>query len=238
MARGTTTDVTYSGATIIAQAFDWAGIYGPEDPIPAEKQASALKKLEMMIKVWQGSPNILTRGLKIWQRERASLTLSAKISFDLQLSGGDLDINPPVSIKTAMLKTTDDEETPIDVGMTFEEFEAIPNKTETGTPSRIYYERQYDKGVLYLDIIPDDITNVIDLVYLRPLYDFDAATNDPDFPQHWLEALYMNLGLRIMPGFGKEPSRTQEEQADTALALAQTFYPETTNIFFEPDRGD
>lgn len=239
MARGTTTDYSVNGTKILKRAFIWSGIYGPNSSIPPEETVDALDVINMMIKLWQGSPDIETKGLKMWQRARATLTLTAAISFSLKLADGALDINPPVDILTAMLKDTDDNETSIVPMMGgLGEFEAISDKTETGTPSKYYYERQYDEGTLYLNCVPEDITDVIDLVYLRPIYDMDAVGNDVDFLQHWYEALYMNLGLRLMPGYGKPISQDHKDQAKYALDKAQSFYPENVNVFFEPDRDD
>lgn len=235
MARGTTAEVTATGTSIITQALYEIAMYGPNDTIPPADLADALVVLDYMIKLFQGSPTVNTSGLKMWQRTRASLTLTAAISFALKLTGGALDVNPPVAILSAMLKNTDSEETPLEP-MLLEEHEQITDKTQTGVPGKFYYEREYAQGTLYLDVVPDDTTDVIDLIYLRPLYDMDAIGNDVDFPQHWYMALYLNLAILLAPRYGKEAYQTTQKMAVGALAMAQTFYPEDVNAHFEPDK--
>lgn len=234
MARGTTADLTATGTQVITQALYEIAMYDPDDTIPAADLADVLVVLDWMIKLWQGSPDIQTKGLKVWQRARASLTLDASISRTIQTSG-DLDIASPVAILSAMLKTTDDEETELDP-MLIQEFEQIGNKTETGTPTRYHYERTYAGATFYLNRIPVDTTDVVDLLYLRPLFDMDAIGNDVDFPQHWYMALYLNLAIFIAPRYGKEVYQTTVKNANAALQKAQAFYPENVNLHFESGR--
>lgn len=236
MARGTTTDLTATGTQVITKALYEIAMYGPHDTIPAAELADCLITLDWMIKLWQGSPDIETKGLKMWQRARGTLTLDASISRTLK-SGGDLAISEPVAIISAMLVTTDSEETAL-TPMTLQEYEAISDKTQTGTPKKYYYEREYDGSTIYFDCIPVDITDVVHLLYLRPLYDMDAIGNNVDFPQHWYMPLYLNLAVILAPGYGKEAYRTTIDAAFGALQKAQNFYPETVNLHFEPDRDD
>jgi len=237
MARSTTADITATGTQIVTQALYELGEYGPYDTIPPEELDDGLVVLNWLVKLWQGQPDIDTAGLKMWQRTEAELTLTAKISFSLKISGGDMNIYPPVHIIGAMLRDTDDQETPL-TRMTEEEFQAIGDKTQTGTPSRFFYKRTYDDGTLFLDIIPNDTTDVLDILYLRPLYDLDLIGDDVDFPQHWYLALALNLAKFLAPRYGAKISQLTLDNAAYALAKAQQFYPEDVNVWFEPGRDD
>jgi len=240
MARSGSVDFTVNALQIASGAFRI--ITHDEDP-PVGKQANDLvESLNMMVKTLMGSPDVDTTGLKMWQRTRATLLLdSADISFELKAADGDLDIDPPVSILSAMLKTVDNEETVLTT-MLVEEFEAIPNKSDeaTGKPTKYYYEREFDKGVFYIDRIPDILTDVVDLVYLRPLQDIDSATDDLDFPQHWFNPLKWMLAIENAEEYGAPVTRNMENRAAYWLAKAQSFYPEHApeDAYFQPGRDD
>jgi len=44
--------------------------------------------------------------------------------------------------------------------------------------------------------------NYIRLVYQRPYEDFDASTDEPDFPQEWFDAIKFGLADRLAPEYG------------------------------------
>jgi len=229
------TDLSVSGDTIIQDALMEIGVLAAEETAKAHHTKRGRRILNMMVKAWQGSPNVFTSGLKMWARERASLTLTAKISFSLKASGGDLDIDPPVAILSALLRDSDDNDTVLSP-MLLGEYEAILNKTETGTPTKYYYEKQLTEGVLYLNRIPEDTTSTIEFVYLRPLTIIEDSDDTPDFPQHWYLALMKNLALNMAPAYEITPSADLRAQAQYWLQVAQTFHPEYSNIFFEPEK--
>jgi len=233
MATSGSTDFTVNRDEIIKDAMGVLGVLAEgESPKPAEMVKSS-RALNMMVKQLMGQPNFIARGLKMWTRGRASLTLAAQNSFDLQPSGGDLDIAIPVNIISANIKNTNDIERPL-FQMTLEEYEAISNKTAVSSPTKCYYERGLSSGVLYLDAVPSDTTDTIELVYRRILEDFDTAADNPDFPQEWYEPLMWNLALKIAPFFGVSPSQNVVAQAQTTLAIANTIEPERTTMYFQP----
>ena len=85
-----------------------------------------------------------------------------------------------------------------------EEYFDLPNKEAKSTPTQFYYDPQLTTGKLYLYPTPDDPEVRLKLTYQRQLEDFDAAADNPDFPQEWLECLTYNLAMRLAPAFGKD----------------------------------
>lgn len=160
----------------------------------------------------------------------------ATIAGDSDQAGGGKDIPIPVDIISAVLRDSNNNDT-VMTPMLLQEYEALPNKTSnTGDPSKYYYERGLTSGVLYWDIIPSDTTKTVQLVYLQILEDFDAAANTPDFPQEWYRALVYNLALDLMGLDGKTPTVFQIKQAADSLFLAQSFHPEVSEDYFQPGR--
>lgn len=215
-----------------------------ENATPEELQ-DGLQALNLLVKSWMGPNNLLAPGLKIWQRARATLTLSAKISFSVLLATGDLKIAPPVSILSALLRNASGKDLLTLTPMSLSEYEALPDKTVTGMPTRIYYERGLTQGTIYLDCIPSDTTLTIPLVYLRPLNDLDEAdgSDSLDFAQEWFRPLKFNLAVDLYPEY---PLCTADRLkiiaglAQSTLAQANMFAPDNADpaVYFEPGRDD
>ena len=237
MATSGTYDFTVTRDEIVTAALRKIGVVDAGETPTSDELSDGAEDLNIMVKGWMAPNNFIAKGLKLWQRARASLTLSASISFDLKPSGGDCDIQIPVAIISAVLRDSDDNDTVLEP-MSFEQYEALGNKTDTGTPSRYYYERSLSTGTLYLDVIPDDTTDTIEFVYLQVLEDFDSSTDNPDFPQEWYEPLVYNLALRLAPDYGVEPSQSVVSMAQVSLANAQTFAPENADSddHFQPGK--
>lgn len=144
-------------------------------------------------------------------------------------------IQRPLKILTFNLRDSDGNDTPL-YSMELEEYESIPDKDAAATPTRYSYESQLTNGVLRFDTAPDDVSYLGKFVYLRPVEDLDAGSNDLDYPQHWFRALKFNLALDLAPEKGRTPSDQLKANAGQALAFAQNVDPETSDAYFEPDR--
>jgi len=109
----------------------------------------------------------------------------------------------PLEIITAVLRDSSNNDTPM-TKFLLGNYESVPSKTADGTPSQYMYEAQLTNGVIYLDVEPSDVTNVIRLVDLSPIEDFDASTDTPDYPQSRFRALCAQLTMDGCPWVGKE----------------------------------
>lgn len=232
-------DFSVSRDDIIRGALRVLGVLGQGMTPSAEDTVEAAQALNHLVKSWSSPNNPLIPGIKTWTRKRVSLTLSAKAAFTIKSSGGDLNANPPIAIVSANLRNTDGVDTPLRP-MTMEEYEAIPAKSSVGTPTGYYYERGYDAdgGTFYLNRIPSDITDTVQITYLRPIQDFDGSADTPDFPQEWYRALKYNLAVELAPEYGVEVGATLAALAQQSLAQASSFHPDRTVVFFEPERDD
>ena len=233
MGTSGSTDFLVTGTDIVKGALRALTVIATGETPEASEIADGLQALNMMIKQWMAPSNPLAPGLKIFQREEKTLTLAAKATYELQPSGGDLDVAVPVKILSAVLRNTDNQDIPLSP-MTMEQYYRITGKSETGTPSGYYYERQLDTGYLYLDYIPSDTTDTIVMKILRVLEDMDAAGNNPDFTQEWFRPLKFNLAIDLAPEYGKEVTKSLRDLAQESLYLANSFHPETTDVYFQP----
>lgn len=83
-----------------------------------------------------------------------------------------------------------------------EDYMRIPQKSLSGQPIIIYYTPQLTTGVLYVWPTPSQVSQRLKITYLRTIQDLDAAGDNFDFPQEWLECLTYNLAVRVAPSYG------------------------------------
>jgi len=110
-----------------------------------------------------------------------------------------------------------------------------PNKAATGTPLLGYYDDQRSSGTLYLWLTPDSASHRVRFTYERAIEDFNAITDNPDFPQEWLEALKYNLAVRIAPEYNLDVRPAVSAMADRLYQQLLDWDRDPAPITFEPD---
>ena len=227
--------VTVTAATIVEGALRTLGAVQEGNSPTSSEMLDGIEALNFLILQWQGPQSPLLHGMKMWQRERVSLALDiTKNSYDLMPSGGDSDMQIPVEIIAAKLQNSDDVDVVLSP-MTIAEYESIGTKSASQTPTAYYYEKRLDKGVLYLNGKPSDATDTIELTYRQPFELINAQTDELDMEPFYYRALKYNLAVDLSPEFGETPS-TVIGLAQQSLEIAQSFYPETTDVYFQPER--
>lgn len=83
-----------------------------------------------------------------------------------------------------------------------QDYMMIPQKQLLGTPVILYYSPQLTEGTVYLWPTPQDVGQRLEFTYLRTIQDFDTGSDNPDFPQEWLECITYNLAVRVAPAYG------------------------------------
>lgn len=142
----------------------------------------------------------------------------------------------PLKLLTAVLRNTDTKDTPLPVDYSREDYEALGDKTADGTPTWIAYEATLTNGTLYIDCEPENTTNVVRIVFLGAMEDFDATADTPDYPQEWYKPLVGQLSMDTAPIFGVPVTVEMKLFRDEGLGIAQNTEPETSELFFEPGR--
>ena len=227
-------DFTINSDEIIKASARAIGVLGIGESLPASELEDGREALNMLVKQLMGPPTFLMRGFKPWQRELAELTLQAKIQYEIKTTGGDLDITPPISILSARLKDSDDNETLLDV-MNRDQYDAIGNKTDENTPTAFYYERRLDTGYFYLDCVPSDLTEyTIDITWLDQLSAFTDVSSSMDFSQEWFRVLKFALAVDLAPEYGADPMKFKGLR-DEAIAIASSFNTDDTFYSFQPE---
>ena len=147
----------------------------------------------------------------------------------------------PLEIVTVLRRDIYNQDTPVRL-LTVQDYENLPSKTDTtfqSDPQAVYYESQLDEGQLYLDVGgAQDVTKHLHIVFLRPIMDFDSATDAPEYPQQWYRALCWGLAKDVAPMFDAEWTPTMEQNYGMALAMAQEADGETTTMYFQSGSRD
>lgn len=82
------------------------------------------------------------------------------------------------------------------------DYQALPNKTSTGAINQVFYDPQLTTGYLYLWLAQSSVDDLVKFTWWRPIEDFNAAGDNADLPQEWLQALIFNLAVVMAPEFG------------------------------------
>ena len=121
------------------------------------------------------------------------------------------------------------------------EWENLPDLTDTGTPINFHYERKLGSGRFYIWPTADSIAvsaYTIELTYQSQIEDMDASTDDLDMPQEWLEPVIINLGYRLCGRYGAlnvSQRKLLKEDAKDALDLAKDYDYTEGSVYFQPE---
>lgn len=140
----------------------------------------------------------------------------------------------PLAVLEVRRVMADGKEVPITVGSRLE-YMALSDKTSTGPPIQVYYDPQLTNGQLYVWQACDDVQELIKMTVQYPIQDFDANTNDADFPQEQMRALKFNLALDLALEYDKEPTAFLIAIAESTKNAIKGFDQEDTSVFFQPE---
>lgn len=234
MATSNSSNFSITRDQIISGALRLCGAVALGETPTASQVSEATETLNMLIKAWSAD------GMALWAMKEYTLdlTLNAQ-TYDIGL-GRTINIDKPLKITQAYLR---DINTNVDIPMriiTRDEYNRLGNKAITGQPIQIYYEPLRDYGVLHIfppANAPSVAAKKIHFTYMRPFEDFDASTDEPDFPQEWFDALKYGLASRLAGEYGisMEDRKQLMQEAMVIKAEALSFGTEEGSFFFTAD---
>jgi hypothetical protein len=117
------------------------------------------------------------------------------------------------------------------------EYQNLPMKNQAGMPIQLFYDAQLTIGYFNLWQVPNPLTDLVKFTWHRPIMDFNASADNPDFPQEWILPLVYNLAKLKMPSHPVDGQRRADinETADNLLAAMVGFDRENESIFIQPD---
>lgn len=125
-----------------------------------------------------------------------------------------------------------------------QDYFGLGSRTTEGIPNQIYYSRVPSSdtaletnGTIFVYPRFSAGDHVIEFTYQRPFMDFDASTDEPDFPQAFYLPIVIELAALLGPKFGvplKERVALFNEAAMYRAEALMTIQPEGS-LFLQPD---
>ena len=234
---GTTTfDKTFAIDEIIEEAYERIGMQG----VSGLQLRTARRSLNIMFQEWAN------RGLHYWEVANNSITLVAdQAVYTMFRSTGD-----GTSDATAVYGVDDileasfrnsNVDTPL-TKINRSQYQALSNKTSTGTPTQYFVQRFIDKVTVTLYLTPGSTQagEYLYFYYVKRIQDAGKYTNEADVVNRFVPC--MCAGLAYYMAMKKAPQRIQEmkliyeDEIQRALAedgspasvyiSPKTYYPE------------
>ncbi len=174
-------------AELCDEAFERVGI-DPET-LTARHIRSARRSLNLLLSDWA------TKGCKLWTVDTQTVPMVqgtatyncpgetiALLEVTLRSNGIDTIITP----------------------MARDEYMYTPDKTSQGFPSRYYFDRQRTVPTVTLWQVPNNSTDTLRFTRFRRLQDVGAASNQPEIPYLWQEALTAGWAAKIAEKYNPE----------------------------------
>ena len=178
-----------------------------EDPTPIE-YTNGLEALNLLVGYWG------TQSLVSQINTRNSHTLTPGTAYATIGTGAAGDTACPTKIISAYIRSSDID-TPLEI-ITQEEYAAIPDKTASGTPEKLSFERTGSSGVIYLWPVPDAAdTLLIESTKPYTAYTLDQALG---LPAEYERAAKFSLALELAPEFAVMPNNAVVVMAQESLA--------------------
>jgi hypothetical protein len=166
---------------------------------------TARKALGRMLWSWQN------RGYMLFAVTSTSVALSTTASYAL--------VPRPLVVQSVRFKRNG-VELPM-TQLTREEYDTLPVKTTTGTPTSWNYDRQVNSGTLYVwPVLASATTETLEITYVRSLDDPELIA-DADFPAEWEDAVVYGLAARLSDDFMvNAPNVVARAERELSEALA------------------
>lgn len=130
-----------------------------------------------------------------------------------------------------------DNRTPIDI-VSFSEWAAIQEHTETGTPEKCYLTQELDQSTrtLHLWPAPNTASETIEVRYQQRIFNFEKDSDTPAFPAEWYGALSHVLAGEMAEEYvqdGNKISRIVARANEKVEMITAKAQPRTTNVKME-----
>lgn len=190
------TTATRTILDVVTSALRKARIVGVNQDPSAWDAKAAMEELDDMIKEWQMS------GLNLWAWTSTTQALTTGIEYTLSPAR-------PISIVNMRYTNASGVETPM-MPLTRWGYDAISDKTDTGTPSMFYYDRQREDAKLYIwPALASATTEELAYTYQREAEDITNLNETLDMPGEWWATVVYNLAARLVDTYGLDNPTVQ-----------------------------
>lgn len=172
-----------------------------------------------------------TLGMALWKRTELAVTLVA----------GTATYTISNSLKTPQVVLRD-----VTGGVQYElinksryDYNRLPSTT-SGVPVHFTFNPNLENGTLTIWPTPDTgtaTTKALTVVYQKEFDGFFSATDTPDFPAYWTDALVYELAVSVAPEYGVPLQDRQmlKSSAKEYLEQAQGYGDEDSSLYIQPE---
>ena len=201
---GTTTfEKGFSISDIVEEAYERLGIQG----VSGYQLKSARRSLNILFQEWAN------RGLHYWEVANNSITLvadQATYTMFRATTDGTSDATAVYGVDDVLEASyrNSNVDTPL-TKINRSQYQALSNKTSTGTPSQYFVQRFTDKITITLYLTPgsNEAGKFINYYYVKRIQDAGDYTNDADVPYRFVPC--MTAGLAYYLAIKNAPDRVQ-----------------------------
>lgn len=208
---------TDTNRDIITDAFRKIGVTAHDEPLQAHDAVTGLRGLNRLLKSWQNHGHLK------WTVTEQTITL---------VPGAVQTLDPvrPIQIVSARLQR-DGIDLPM-TEMTRDEYDRIPQKDISGTPTQFFYDRQKEAARLY--VWPTSANGeMVSITYEREIEDQTDLDAAPDVPSEWYEAIVYGLAARLADDYRLDRQMVvQRAESELRLALSQDHQG---SVYFGPE---
>ena len=234
---GTTTfEKGFSISDIIEESYERIGIQG----VSGYQLKGARRSLNIMFQEWAN------RGLHYWEVGNNSITLvSGQSVYTIYRSTADGTSDATAiygvdDILEASYRNASSVDTPL-TKINRSSYQALANKTSTGTPSQYFVQRFIDKITVTLYLTPGstEAGNYLNFYYVKRIQDAGAYTNDVDVPYRFIPCMIAGLAYYLAIKFAPERVQmlkmlyedelnralTEDGSSSSSFITPKTYYP-------------
>ena len=217
---GTTTfDKTFSIDEIVEESFERIGLQN----VAGYQLKNARRSLNILFQEWGN------RGLHYWQIANNDITLVAdQAVYTMFRSTGDGTSDATAvygvdDILEAVYRNSSNVDTPM-TKINRSTYQALSNKTSTGTPTQYYVQRFIDKVTITLYLTPgsDQAGKFINFYYVKRIQDVGDYTNATDVPFRFVPCMVSGLAyylsMKYQPNLVQQTKLVYEDEFARALA--------------------
>lgn len=201
---------------LLTDAFVDAGILADEESMSASQGQRALRKLNRLLQRWSAD------GFLVFKTVQESLTVSASgVTIGTSQT---LNTEAPIQIESAAITLNGlDHDLRI---LTPGEYAEISNKSETGRPTRLYYEGRGDGAKIYLWPVPDQSYS-LKLFSTKKIASFSSLSETVTLPAGYESLIVTNMAVDLCPSFGVQATAEMIDaaQKDYAACARSAFVP-------------
>lgn len=211
--------------TLVSSALREITSLAPGEAIPGAESEFALSVLNSMLAGW-GAAGLMTPA-----RTLENFSISAGVSSRTIGSGAQLNTTRPDFIHDAYLRDSGGNDFPVETDMTAAEYNAMPLKSASGRPWRLFYDPQYPSGVIYFNR-QTDAAYTLYLDTTKPFAQFSSLSATVQLPGEYEDGITYLLIERLAPKYGfpiSADTRTLIERA-RKLIMRKSLKPKAASF--------